>query len=420
MASNRRTLIGNLFRFPFYAAAAKALPASSRQADASANPASASTPTTLPDKKSFNFSGTFLNAAFTHPLGIQGASGAQSFLDARMHGPTQSWPGNNPRNAAVKAFAGLINADPTEVAVVPSTMGGENMVVAALGLGPGAGVVTDAFHYDASLAMYGELQRHGVPVAVVVPRENRIDLDDIDARITKNTRLVAVSLIASVNGYEHDLKALCDIAHAKGALVYADIVQAAGAIPIDVKRSGVDFCCCGTYKWLMGEFGVAFLYVRPDRLDQLHRVQFGWRSFRGESHHVFPFDAPGPAIGDWTLGATTASHFEVGSPAWGALAASIASIAYIRDLGIDTIMAYRKPLLDRLQTEMPRLGFMQLTPASRGPIVAYAYKGAAAKFGPALDKAKIKVTLSENIMRISPSVYNDMEDIDRLLTTLKA
>jgi selenocysteine lyase/cysteine desulfurase len=408
MNSSRRDLMKTLASVPLYAATARALPV-----------AQASAPT-LPDKKSFSFPGTFLNAAFTHPLGIQGYSAAQGFLDARMHTPTQSWPGMNPRNAAVAAFAGLINADPTEVAVVPSTMGGENMVGAALGLGPDAGVVTDAFHYDASLAMYGEMQRRGVPVAVVSPRGNRIDLHDVDAVIQKGTRLVAVSLIASINGYEHDLKQLCEIAHAKGALVYADIVQAAGAIPINVKQSGVDFCCCGTYKWLMGEFGIAFLYVRPDRLEQLRRVQFGWRSFRGEYHHVFPFDEPGPAIGDWQLGASTASHFEVGSPDWAALAASIASIAYIRALGVEAIAAYRQPMLDRLQTEMPRLGFSQLTPDSRGPIVAYAYKGAAAKFAGVLDQAKIKVTLSTNIMRISPSVYNDMEDIERLIKALKS
>jgi selenocysteine lyase/cysteine desulfurase len=401
----------NLLSLPIYASAAKAL--------ALAPPAATSTVPTLPDKKSFTFSGTFLNAAYTHPLGVQGYDAAAAFIASRRYDPFQPWPRTNPRNAAVKAFAGLINAEPTEVAVVPSTMGGENMLCAALGLGPNAGVVTDAFHYGASLAMYGELQHHGVPVAVVAPRDNRIDLHDLDAHIQKGTRLVAVSLVASATGYQHDLKALCDVAHAKGALVYADIVQAAGAVPIDVKQSGVDFACCGTYKWLMGEFGVAFLYVRPDRLDQLQRMQFGWRSIRGETHHTLPFDSPGPAIGDWSLGTDTASHFEVGSPDWSALAAATASIAYIRELGVENIQRYRQPMIDRLQLELPKLGFAPLTPTPTSPIVAYAYKGAAAKFAPAMDKAKIRVTLSENSMRVSPSVYNDMDDIDRLLAALK-
>ena len=74
------------------------------------------------------------------------------------------------------------------------------MLCATLGLGPNAGVVTDAFHYDASMAMYGEFQKQGVPVAVAAPRNNRIDLHDLDALIQKNTRLVAISLIASSGG----------------------------------------------------------------------------------------------------------------------------------------------------------------------------------------------------------------------------
>jgi selenocysteine lyase/cysteine desulfurase len=379
-------------------------------------------PGTLPDKQSFPGTEgmTYLNAAFAHPLGVQGYNGAEAFLQARIYEPTQSWPRTNPRNAAVAAFAGLINAAPTEIAVVPSTMGGENMLCAALGLGPDAGVVTDAYHYDASLAMYGEMQQRGVPVAVVKPRDNRISLEDIEPLLKKNIRLLAISQIGSLTGHQHDLKAVCDLAHSKNVLVYADIVQAAGAIPMDVKQSGVDFACCGTYKWLMGEFGVAFLYVRPDRLEHLRQMQWGWRSFSSEGHHILPFDTPGPAIGDWKLGTSTASRIEVGTPDWCALATATASIAYIRALGVEAIQRYRQPMVDRLQAEIPRLGFQPLTPApTTGPTVAFACKGAAAKFGPALDAAKIKITLSENHLRVSPSVYNDMEDIDRLLAALK-
>jgi selenocysteine lyase/cysteine desulfurase len=373
----------------------------------------------LPDKQSFPFAGTYLDAAFTHPLGVQGYAAGQAYFLSRRDDPNRRWPGDNPRKAAVALFAELIHAEPAEIAVVPSTMEGENLVGAALGLGAQAGVVTDAFHYDASLAMYGELQRSGVPVAVVKPRDNRIDLADFDAQIQKGTRLVAVSLVSSITGYQHDLKKLCEIAHAKGALVYADIVQAAGAVPIDVKVSGVDFCCCGTYKWLMGDFGVAFLYVRPDRLDQLRRVHYGWRDFSGEAQHVYPFDTPGPAIGDWKLGTSTVSHFEAGTPDWCALAVSVASLGYIRNLGVEAIERYRKPLLERLRRELPKLGFLPLTPEdSKGPIVSFALKGAEERLKPGLEKAKVQISLYENRIRISPSVYNDMDDVERLIRAL--
>lgn len=376
----------------------------------------------LPDKASFLFPGVYLNAAYTHPLGEFAVAAGRAHLASHQHDAGRQWPGDNPRRAAVAAFAGLIHAEPSEIAVVPSTMEGENLVGQALGLGPGQGVVTDAFHYDASLAMYGELQRRrGVPVAVVAPRNNRIELADVAAQLRPSTRLIAVSLVASMAGFEHDLRALCELAHAHGALVYADIVQAAGAVPLDVHASGVDFCCCGTYKWLMGDFGTAFLYVRANRLAQLRRVQFGWRQFSDEQQHVYPFDPPGPAIGDWKLGENTASHFEVSTPAWGALAIVTASIAYLQSVGVEAIARHRQPLLEALQQELPKRGFVPLTPPdSRGPIVAFAYRDAAAKLGPRLRQAGITITVYDHMIRISPSVYNDMNDIDRLLRALAA
>ncbi|MGH9519855.1 MAG: aminotransferase class V-fold PLP-dependent enzyme [Terriglobales bacterium] len=376
----------------------------------------------LPDEAAFSFNGVYLNAAYTHPLGNFAVAAGRAHLASHQQNAARQWPGDNPRNAAVAAFAALVHADAGEIAVVPSTMEGENLVGQALGLGPKAGVVTDAFHYDASLAMYGELRRRrGVPVAVVAPRSNRIELDDIAAQLSPPTRLIAVSLVASMAGFTHELKALCDLAHSRDVLVYADIVQAAGAVPLDLHASGVDFCCCGTYKWLMGDFGTAFLYVRADRLAQLRRVQFGWRQFGDEQQHVYPFDPPGPVIGDWELGASTASHFEVSTPAWGALAIVPASIGYIQSLSVEAIARHRRPLLDALQQELPRRGFLPLTPAdSPGPIVAFAYRDAAARLAPRLRQAGITITVHDHMIRISPSVYNDMDDVERLLRALAA
>jgi selenocysteine lyase/cysteine desulfurase len=375
----------------------------------------------LPDKESFPFDGVNLDAAFTHPMSVVTRSAYLDFLEHRVTEDVRIGPGNNARDAAVGLFAKLINADPTELAVVPSTMEGENLIAASVGLGKAAGVVTDALHYDASLVLHGELARHGTPLQVVAPRGGGIALADMEAAISKSTRLVAVSLVSATTGFQHDLKALCELAHSKGALVYADIIQAAGAVPVDVKATGVDFCCCGSYKWLMGDFGTAFLYVRPDRLGELKRVQVGWRQVRHQVTHVFPFDAPGSALGEWSLGSNTASIFEVSTPAWGCLACVARSLTYIQSFGVEAIMRHRKPLLDRLRQELPKRGFNLLTPPdSTGPILVFACKGARARFGKALRDARVRISTYENRIRISPSVYNDLEDIERLLRVLSA
>lgn len=371
------------------------------------------------DRGGFAVEGVYLDAAFTHPVGAFAAEAAARYVEARRRDPQAVGPRDNPRRGAVERFAKLINAAPGDVAVVPSTLGGENLLVRSLGIGPDAGVVTDALHYDGSLALYGELAKAGVPLTVVAPRDNRIDLADIRAAISPRTRLIAVSLVSGVTGFQHDLAELCALAHARGVLVYADLIQAAGALPINVKASGVDFAACGTYKWLMGDFGAAFLYVRPDRLDRLKRVEVGWRQVTRQASHVLPFEPPGPALGDYALAGGVAGLFEVSTPAWSALAVAQASLDYIEAKGVAAIAAQRQPLTDHLQEELPRLGFRALTPrASRGPVLAFAARDAAGRYGERLRARNVRLSLYEHRFRISPSVYSTADDVEQVLRAL--
>ncbi len=367
----------------------------------------------------FAFTGTYLDAAFTHPLPRAGFDVAEAYAKSRLLDPKAVGPRVNSRDGAVARFVKLVGVDPADVAVVPSTLYGENQVVEAFGVGPDAGVLTDALHYDASLALYDEMGRHGTPVAVVKPRGGHIDLADVKAMLTSRIKLVAVSLVSSVTGSAYDLSELCALAHARGALVYADIIQAAGAVPIDLKASGVDFACAGAYKWLMGDFGAAFLYVRPDRLERLKRVQVGWRGLSRYTSHVLPFESAGPAIGDVQLATGAAGLFEVGSPAWNTLAVTAAGMDYILALGAEAIAKGRQPLIDRLQDKLPSLGLTPLTPRDgRSPTVTFAAEGAAMRFTDRLKAADIRISLYPNRIRVSPSVYNTLDDIDHLAGVL--
>lgn len=324
------------------------------------------------------------------------------------------------RRHAMSAFAQLIGADVDELAWIPSTTVGENAIINGLGLPRTHGrVVTDAFHFDGSLYIYGELAKLGLDLEVVRPRGARIELADMERAITPGTRLVAVTLVSNLNGFEHDLKALCDIAHARGALVYADIIQAAGTVPIDVHASGVDFCACSTYKWLMGDFGAGFLYVRRDSLHHLQRSQWGYRQERSFDFHVFPYDTPGQRVFDESAEETTAGHFEVGTIANGSIAAVATSLQLIQRLGVERIQAWRQPMLQRIQEKLPALGYQPMTaPDSSSPIVAFACENAEQRLAAKLQAADVTITLYPHRFRISPSFYNTMDDIDRLIEAL--
>ena len=62
---------------------------------------------------------------------------------------------------------------------------------------------------------------------------------------------------------------------------------------------------------------------------------------------------------------------------------------------------------------MPKLGFGPLTPPSGSPIASFSFEGVGKRFVPALSAAKVKISVYENMVRISPSVYNGMEDIEK-------
>jgi selenocysteine lyase/cysteine desulfurase len=383
--------------------------------------AAAAAKPSLPDRVSFTLDGVYLDAAFTHPVGTFAAEATANYVAARRADPQAVGPRGNPRRGAVERFARLINAAPADIAVTPSTLVAENLLNAALGIGPSAGVVTDALHYDGSLALYGELERRGAPLTVVRPRHGRIELADVRAAITRETRLVAVSLVSGVTGFTYDLAELCAVAHERGALVYADIIQAAGAMPIDVKATGVDFAACGTYKWLMGDFGTAFLYVRPDRLERLRRVEVGWRQVTRQDSHVLPFEPPGPALGDYELAGGAAGLFEPSTPAWGALAVARGSLDYVQALGVEAIARHRQPLIDELRDALEGRGFTPLTPrGAGGPVLAFAVRDAAARFDRQLANDRVRISTYQHRIRISPSVYTTRDDLKHLVASLSA
>jgi selenocysteine lyase/cysteine desulfurase len=386
-----------------------------------ANNPTTMTTTSLPAKELFQIKGTFINAAYSHPMSIKTAEKFRAYSAGRQGG---TWAFDSEisvnRTAAKEMFAKLINCSPEELAWVPSTMVGENIVVSGLGL-PGSKkrVVTDAYHFYGSLYLYGQLAKQGLDVQTISPRDNRIDMNDLDKAITTTTELVSLSSVSTINGFQHNLKAVCDLAHSRGALVFADIIQEAGAVPIDVRATGVDFSACASYKWLMGDFGAGFLYVRKDRLDRLKRSQYGYRQVASHTSHVFPFDPPGGMPFEWTEENDTAGHFQVGTTANAAIAALRQSLTYLLETDVSKIQHDRQPLVDKLQAELPKHGYIPMTPSgTTSGIVSFAFKDASKLLTQRLSDANVIITLYDNRLRISPSVYNDIADIEKLIEVL--
>ena len=359
----------------------------------------------------------YLNSGSQHPLPLRSLEAAQRYLDGR----TMRAPGSRFRQDAegvLASYARLVNADPDEVAFVQSTTTAEQMFIRALGLpAAGARVVTDTLHFFGSQPLYLELEKLGVTVTWVQERQGRIPIEDMLAAIVPGTDLVSVSLVSTVNGFEHDLTTICNRAHQVGALVYADIIHAAGAMPVDLHATGVDLAAGASYKWLMGEFGLGFLYVRRDVLSRLRRTNYGYYGMTGLTNNVL--DPTRTTLVDYAFRDDASGAFALGTRDHTTMVILKESLAYILDTGVDNIQSHVQSLLGPLKEALTDRGIQLATPPeSKAPIVTGLYGDARRKLGPALEAARIRLTLNRNSFRITPSVFNDQADIDRFLAAL--
>ncbi len=359
---------------------------------------------------------TYLNSASMHPVGTFAADAVKQLVDFRLYGPGEGRSdfGAAKQDELKKKFGALINASASEIAYTANTTDGENIVFMGLFSGgsgrAGGNIVIDELHFTSSLYMYKELEKKGIELRIVKHKHWAIDPEDMAKAIDKNTRLVSMALVSNVNGFMHDAKAVSTIAHARGALVFADIIQAVGAVPLDMKALGIDFASAGTYKWLMGERGLGFLYVRAElqgtvlpttryghrQVSDFNRAQLSWEPLPG------------------------AARYETGGIPVMLAAMVNAGIDYVNKLGLPNIRAHAKQLTDRLQKELPPLGYKALTPmGTETPTVAFELKDAAAATK-LLQAGHLVGTViaNENRLRLAVSVFNTHEDIDRTVAVL--
>ena len=362
--------------------------------------------------------GVYLDSGTMHPVPLAAQAAVAAYHRTRAEGG--HWASHDAEVRVKAAFATLVGASPEELAFVQSTTAGEQLVIDALGIPESGGrIVTDTLHFFGSFWLYEQLAQRGMEVVWLKPLDGRIDPAQYEAAITEDTRLVSLSLVSTYNGFEHDLAAITEIAHARGARVYADIIHAAGTVPIDLHASGVDFAASASYKWLMGDFGLGFLYVRADRMDELRRSRFGYYQVARFQPHVYPFDPPGKTVADIGPRDDAEGLFAMGTRSHAVIAQLDASLPLLLETGVDAIVARRLPLLERLHEALPARGYDVVTPRDcRSPLLTCALEGAYERLNERLADAKVSITLSRNRFRVCPSFFNTADDIERLLNVL--
>ncbi len=172
------------------------------------------------------------------------------------------------------------------------------------------------------------------------------------------------------SGFLQDVRAIAELAHRRGAWVVVDAYQTAGCVPFHVGEWEADAVLGGSHKWLCGGPGAAWMYVRPDRLDQLQPALAGWFGHRDPFAFRLELEF-----------APDAMRFATGTPNMPALFAARAGLELVLQVGVQAVREKSLRLAERMVERADALGLEVRTPRDpqrRGGMVVVDFPGAEA------------------------------------------
>jgi selenocysteine lyase/cysteine desulfurase len=308
-------------------------------------------------------------------------------------------------DAARAAFAGLVGADPDEVAVTTSLSAGVSALASGLRYARRSKIVTTELEFPTVGQIWHAQESRGARVVHVPP-------DRFEQAIDDDTAVVSITHVSYRTGEMIDVKEVVRLAHERGALVLLDAYQSAGSVPIDVKELGVDFLAAGTVKYLLGSAGLGFFYCRRELFERAWPTATGWFA----DQDIFAMD-----IHDYSP-ARTARRFQSGTPPVPSIYAGIAGIELMQQIGIEETREHVLSLNAHLVAGIDELGGTVVTPTRRdrhGALICVKATDVD-ELVAALGRWGIVTSSRDGNVRISPHAYNSLEDIDLVLEALAA
>ncbi len=353
---------------------------------------------------------TYLNTATFGQLPLRATEAMSQHLEHRNElacSDFLSW--FDDADALRGAIARLIHASAADIAFVPNASAALGILLNGMEWREGHRIVTLEGEFPNNTYSPFALRSRGVEL-VETPWER------MDEAVTPATRVVLLSEVNYTNGFRPPLVELSRLAHDRGALLFVDGTQSAGALRVDVRAVGADAYFAHGYKWLLSPPGSGFLYVRPGVREQLRPSVVGWRSHRtwrnvDALHHGSPEFS------------CDAERFEGGVLPFPVLYGMKASIEMFLELTPQAIESRVMGLANALRETLRVLGARLLydeAPHFESPVVAARFPGREPKpLCAALKQRGVLISARHENLRISTHFYNTEEDIERLAAELR-
>jgi kynureninase len=304
--------------------------------------------------------------------------------------------------------ADMWEARPNEIALTPSVSGALSAIASSIDYTKRNRVVVAEL--DFPTLVYQWLARHDVEV-VRVPSDDGIGVrpERWAEYVDERTAIVATSHVFYGTGYVQELAPIARVARDAGALFLVDGYQAVGQIPVRPRAEDCDVYVGGPLKWLLGGPGLAFLWVREERIAELRPSIASWFGARDQ----FEFRNDALDFRD------DAGRFSMGTPAVPTVYTALGGLEIFRDVGEERIYARIRTLTAQLVGLAGEAG-MELRiadEAHRSGIVMIRHPDAGAAVR-RLAERNVIVDHRDGCVRVSPHFYNTVDEVERTVAML--
>ncbi|WP_051832224.1 aminotransferase class V-fold PLP-dependent enzyme [Streptomyces katrae] len=314
-------------------------------------------------------------------------------------------------------FAELIGAAADDIALVPATSYGLAVAAANLTAPAGSRVLVLAGEYPSGIYTWWRFaERTGASMLTVDREPGRTWTEAVLGALAAHDDGVAVVSVPRVHwtdGALLDLDRIAEATRAAGAALVVDASQSAGAIPIDMRTLQPDYLVSVGYKWLLGPFGLGYLYVAPEHQEG-RPLEENWILRKDSQDFARLVDYRTeyqPGARRFDVGARTA--FELTPMA-------TAALEQISAWTVPRIAVTLAATTARIASAARERGLP--VPAPRGPhmLGITVPEGLQQRVVAALEEANVFVGARGPAIRISPHLHTTGADIDQLLTALDA
>lgn len=324
-----------------------------------------------------------------------------------------------------KSASRLLSCQTDSLAFVKNTGVGLSIASRMIDWQPGDEIILPAGEFPSNIYPWLSLEELGVKVRWIEPVSKhpipQVTRQTVLPYITEKTRALSVSFVQFDDGARRDMCELSSLCKEHGIAFVVDAIQGLGALPFSLDDFEADFVCAGSQKWLLSPPGAGLLYVNPRYLGEAScKVpNLGWLSLED------PFNtAPGSYSDSLKRVLPNAKRFEEGTPNFPVIAALGSSIDIILDQGIESISARIKSLTDYLIRKLEELDCRIVSPRSDS-----SWSGIVSFLHPRLDSVevekqfteeKIITTVRNGWVRVALDFFNDEEELDKLVASLKS